>query len=56
MYVYLAKCDYPDGLKIVHIIYVHADTNSVLFSNFYVKSGTKKKVLMVIKTPIAASI
>ena len=41
MYAYLTNCDYPEGLKIVHITYML--TLIVLFSNFYMKSYSKKK-------------
>ena len=41
LHAYLTKCDYPDGLKIVHMTYML--TLIVLFSNFYVKSYTKEK-------------
>ena len=39
------KCDYPEGLKIVHMFYML--TLIILFSNFYVKSYTKKKTKQV---------
>ena len=39
-YIYLTKCDYPEGLKLVHIIYMLMLI--VLFSNFYLKSYAKK--------------
>lgn len=39
-YIFVTKCDYPEGLKLVHIIYML--TLIVLFSNFYMKSYTKK--------------
>jgi len=40
LYLYLTNCDYPSGLMITHIVYML--TLIVLFSNFYIKSYSKK--------------
>ena len=39
-YIYLTECDYPNGLKVTHMVYMF--TLILLFSNFYMKSYTKK--------------
>lgn len=40
IFLCLTDCDYPSGMKYIHIIYMM--TLTLLFSNFYVQSYLKK--------------